>query len=282
MKLSGAMDSNGGDCLLNFKERYGPWAVIAGASEGTGRSFADQLAMRGINCILIARRSGPLDELADELRARHGVECISASVDLAAREALSEVVALAGKREIGLYINNAGSDTNDSTFLDGGIDAWERLVDRNVMTPMRISYYFGKLMRERGHGGIILVGSGACYGGATGMAVYAGTKAFDLCFGEGLWAELRPHGVHVLNLILGRTNTPMFRAFMEKRGLTVGEGVAEPDDVAKLGLERLPHGPVQNWGATDDQQGFAPISAAARRERILRIEAASNNLFKDK
>ena len=267
---------------MNFKERYGPWAVIAGASEGTGRSFADQLAMRGINCILIARRAAPLDELAEELRARHGVECISASVDLAAREASSEVVALAGKREIGLYINNAGSDTNDSTFLDGKIDAWETLVDRNVMTPMRISHHFGKLMRERGRGGIILVGSGACYGGATGMAVYAGTKAFDLCFGEGLWAELRPHGVHVLNLILGRTNTPMFRAFMEKRGLPVAEGAAEPDDVARLGLERLPHGPVQNWGAADDQPGFAPVSAAARRERILRIEAASNNLFKVK
>jgi NAD(P)-dependent dehydrogenase (short-subunit alcohol dehydrogenase family) len=114
------------------------------------------------------------------------------------------------------------------------------------------------------------------------MAVYAGTKAFDLCFGEGLWAELRPHGVHVLNLILGRTNTPMFRAFMEKRGLPVGAGAAEPDDVAKLGLERLPHGPVQNWGAADDQPGFAPISAAARRERILKIEAASNNVFKAK
>ena len=267
---------------MDFAERYGPWAVIAGASEGTGRSFANQLAARAINCILIARRSGPLNELAEELRARHRVQCVSASVDLFSREALGQVADVAGRREIGLFINNAGSDTNDSKFLEAEIDNWEKLIERNVMNPMRMSYHFGKPMRDRGHGGIILVGSGACYGGATGMAVYAGTKAFDLCFGEGLWAELRPHGVHVLNLILGRTNTPMFRAFMEKRGLTVGKDAAEPDDVAKLGLERLPHGPVQNWGAADDQQGFAPISAAARRERILQIEAASNNLFKAK
>jgi len=267
---------------VNFAERYGPWAVIAGASEGTGRSFAKQLAARAINCILIARRSGPLNELAEELRTLYRVECVGATVDLASREALSHVVDVTAGREVGLYVNNAGSDTNDSKFLDGGIDNWEKLVDRNVMNPMRMSYHFGRLMRDRGRGGIILVGSGACYGGATGMAVYAGSKAFDLCFGEGLWAELRPHGVDVLNLILGRTNTPTFRAFMEKRGLTVGEGAAEPDDVAKLGLERLPYGPVQNWGAADDQQGFAPISAAARRERILRIEAASNNLFKAK
>jgi short-subunit dehydrogenase len=267
---------------VNFSERYGPWAVIAGASQGTGRSFAHQLASHSINCILIARREGPLRELAEELRARHRVECVTASVDLAAREALSHMIDITQGREIGLYINNAGGDTNDSQFLDCEIGNWEKLVDRNVMNPMRMSYHFGKLMRDRGHGGIILVGSGACYGGATGMAVYAGTKAFGLCFGEGLWAELRPHGVHVLNLILGRTNTPMFRAFMQKRGLPLGDGVAEPDDVAKLGLERLPHGPVQNWGAADDEPGFAPISAAARRERILRIEAASNNLFKTK
>jgi uncharacterized protein len=267
---------------MEFAERYGPWAVIAGASEGTGRSFAERLAAHGINCILIARRRGPLDELAEELRARHRVECVSASVDLAARDALRQVVAAAAGREVGLFINNAGGDTNDCKFLEGEIGNWEQLVDRNVMNPMRMCHHFAKPMRDRGRGGIILVGSGACYGGATGMAVYAGTKAFDLCFGEGLWAELRPHGVHVLNLILGRTNTPMFRAFMEKRGLPVGAEAAEPDDVAKLGLERLPHGPVQNWGAADDQQGFAPISAAARRERILKIEAASNNLFKTK
>jgi short-subunit dehydrogenase len=265
---------------MDFADRYGPWAVIAGASEGTGRSFAQQLAARAINCVLIARRRGPLDELAEELRKRHGVECLSASIDLAARDALGRIVDVSGGREVGLFINNAGSDTNDAKFLDGELDGWEQLVERNVMNTMRMSHHFGSLMRKRGRGGIILVGSGACYGGATGMAVYAGSKAFDLCFGEGLWAELRPHGVDVLNLILGRTNTPMFRAFMEKRGLPVGADAAEPDEVAKIGLERLPHGPVHNWGVADDQQGFSPLSAAARRERILKIEAASNNLFK--
>jgi short-subunit dehydrogenase len=267
---------------VDFAKRYGPWAVIAGASEGTGRSFADQSAARGINCILIARRPGPLEELARDLRVRHRVECVVACLDLAAPDAAGRVADAARGRDVGLFVNNAGSDANDSQFLDGELDDWEKLVERNVMNAMRMSYHFGKLMRDRGRGGIILVGSGACYGGATGMAVYAGTKAFDLCFGEGLWAELRPHGVHVLNLILGRTNTPMFRAFMAKRGLPVGEGAASPDEVAKLGLERLPHGPVQNWGAADDEQGFAPISAAARRQRILKIEAASNNLFKTK
>jgi len=83
---------------VEFAERYGPWAVIAGASEGTGRSFADQVAARGINCILIARRKGPLDELAEELRTRHRVDCVSASVDLFARDALRHVVDASGGR----------------------------------------------------------------------------------------------------------------------------------------------------------------------------------------
>lgn len=266
---------------MDFAARYGPWSLIAGASAGTGCAFARQIASRGVNCILIARRLGPLLELAKELRARHGVQCLTASVDLSAPDALARIVDATADREVGLFINNAGADCNDSKFHDADIEAWVALIERNVVSPTRLCHYFGQLMRRRGRGGIILVGSGACYGGAAGMAVYSGTKAFDLCFGEGLWAELRPHGVDVLNLILTRTDTPAFRAFMEKRGLTVGTDVAAPDDVAKLGLDRLPHGPVQNWGTPDDQQGFASSSAAARRARILKIEAAPGNPFKE-
>jgi hypothetical protein len=69
---------------MTFTERYGPWAVIAGASEGTGRAFAHKIAGLGLNCILVARREGPLDALAQEIRAGHGVECITAGVDLSA------------------------------------------------------------------------------------------------------------------------------------------------------------------------------------------------------
>jgi short-subunit dehydrogenase len=267
---------------MSFTERYGPWAVIAGASEGTGRAFAHRIASHGVNCILIARREGPLNALAEEIRTAHRVECVTASVDLAATAAVDTIKAVAATREVGLFVSNAGSDTNGSRFLDRTIDAWANLVSRNVMTVMRCCHHFGGLMRERRRGGILLVGSGACYGGASFLAVYSATKAFDLCFGEGLWAELRPYGVDVLNLILGRTDTPAFRQHLAERGLPVPANLASPDEVARIGLERLPHGPVHNWGQADDAAGYGSSSAAARRDRVLALDLMTKDVFGEK
>jgi uncharacterized protein len=264
---------------MSFAERYGPWAVIAGASEGTGRAFAQRTASLGLNSILIARREGPLKALAEEIRARHGVECVTASVDLFAADAALRINAAVATREVGLFISNAGGDANSSRFLDQKIDAWVDLVSRNVMTVMRCCHHSGGLMRERRRGGILLVGSGACYGGASFMAVYSASKAFDLCFGEGLWAELRPHGVDVLNLILGRTDTPAFREVLAKKGLPVPPDLASPADVARIGLERLPHGPIHNWGQADEAAGYGSSSAAARRDRVLAIDTMTKDVF---
>ena len=108
---------------MTFAERYGPWAVIAGASEGTGRAFARKIAAKGIRCILIARREEPLRALAREIRAESGIECIVASVDLAATGAIQRIKATVGEREVGLYVGNAGSDPNGSRFLDREIGA---------------------------------------------------------------------------------------------------------------------------------------------------------------
>jgi short-subunit dehydrogenase len=258
-----------------FAAQYGPWALIAGASEGTGASFARQLAERGLNLILIARREGPLTELAEAIRADHGVECVTASVDLAAADAAERMAEAAGGREVGLLIFNAGADANGSLFLDSDLANWDALAMRNVMAVMRAAHIFGRSMRERGRGGMILVGSGACYGGLPGIGVYAATKAFDLVLGEALWAELKPHGVDVLNLIMGKTDTPAHRELMDKLGMPFPDDCASSDEVAALGLERLPHGPVLNWGLADDDPGYAGASAAQRRSRIEAIAAMS-------
>lgn len=265
---------------MSFKEKYGPWAVIAGASEGTGRAFAHQIAAQGINCILVARREEALRELAAELQEATGVECVIAAVDLSTDDASEKIIAAAGSRDVGLFINNAGADSTNTHFLDSTVDVWDGQIKRNVMTVMRNCHHFGGFMRDRGRGGILLVGSGSGYGGASFMAVYSGTKAFDMCFGESLWAELKPYGVDVLNLILGRTDTPQFRETLTRQGLPVPPGLASPDDVAKVGLARLTQGPVHNWGQEDDQAGSAPSSPVVRRARIEMIDAATKNVFK--
>lgn len=266
---------------MSFVERYGPWAVVAGASEGTGREFARQIAAKGLNCILIARREGPLKEVAEEIRAESGVEVAIASVDLARPDAAEQMVAVAGGREVGLYVNNAGADPNGKRFLDNDLQNWVDLAQRNVMTTLKAAYHFAGPMRARGRGGVLLVNSGACYGGSSFMATYAASKAFDLVFAEGLWAELRGHGVDVLSLVMGQTDTPAYRALLAEKGLPLPTNWASPVDVARVGLEQLPEGPIYNWGQANDVAGYAPNSPDQRRARVLMVEQHSRSTFGD-
>lgn len=266
---------------MSFAEKYGPWAVIAGASEGTGREFAKQIAARGLNLVLIARREGPLKELAAEISAESGVDCVIASVDLARPDASARIAEAVGDREVGLYVNNAGADPNGSRFLDKDVQAWIDLAQRNVMTTLTTCHHFAKPMRERGRGGLLLVNSGACYGGASYMATYSASKAFDLAFAEGLWAELNDKGVDVLTLVMGQTDTPAYRTLLAERGQALPANWASPADVARTGLEQLSKGPIFNWGQTNDVAGYAGVSPDARRARIKMIDQHSHSTFGD-
>jgi short-subunit dehydrogenase len=260
---------------VDFVKRYGPWAVVAGASEGTGRAYAGQLAAKGLNLILIARRSGPLLALADALGAAHGIECVAAAIDLGKNDAHARIVNAVGSRDVGLYVGNAGADPNGSRFLDIGIDPWLDLVRRNVLTTIQSCHHFGSAMRARGRGGMLLVNSYACYGGGAGLACYTASKAFELNFAESLWDELRPHGVDVMTLIMGMTDTPAYRKMLAEKGLALPTEWASAEDVAAFGLAHLADGPIQNWGIGHHDAGFAPQSAADRLVRLKAIGMAS-------
>jgi short-subunit dehydrogenase len=257
---------------MTFIEKYGPWALIAGASEGTGACYARQLADMGMKLILVARREAPLSALADEIRAKQRVDCVTATVDLARDDATDRLVAAVGSRDLGLLVLNAGADPNGSLFLDNDLANWNDLAMRNVMQVMRQCHVFGRTMRARGGGGIIIANSGACYQGIPGIGVYCATKAFDLMLGEALWGEFKPHSIDVLNIVMTQTDTPAYRELMDRMGQPFpAKACASPDDVARLALERLPHGPICNWGLADDEPGFAGASAAQRRAKIERI-----------
>lgn len=260
--------------ITEFAGRYGPWALITGASDGTGLAFARRLAGEGVNLILIARSPDKLAAAAEELTAL-GAECITASVDLSAPDAAARIAEAAGEREVGLLITNAGADPNGSRFLDKDIAAWDALVTMNVNTTMRLAHHFGQDMKARGRGGMILVSSGACYGGLSGIAAYCASKGFVLNFAEALWAELRHVGVDVLTLVLGRTDTPAHRKILEESGQAIPAGMASAEDVAEVGLRQLPHGPIWNWGQPNDLAGMAPNSPDDRRAKIVAIEAMS-------
>ncbi len=229
--------------------QYGPWAVIAGGSEGVGASFADQLADAGINLVLIARKPRPLRETAERVRAK-GVQVRTLELDLLDPGALESIRAVTDDVEVGLLVFNAGANSYGHDFVTGALDPVQDVVALNITAQLALTHHFGALMKARGRGGILLVGSLAGYLGTAHTSVYSASKAFGRIFAEGLWLELREHGVHVLELVLGVTRTPA----MERAGLDFsipGLNVAEPHDVAREGLAHLPHGPVRIAGGNE-------------------------------
>lgn len=256
------------------RARYGRWAVIAGGSEGVGAAFADELGRAGFDLVLIARKPGPLEETAAKTRT-HGVEVRTLTLDLLADDAVEAIREATADLEVGLFIFNAGANSYGHEFVTGDLTGFRGVIDLNVHRQVELAHLFGARMKEAGRGGIMLLGSLAGYMGAEHQSIYAASKAFSRIFAESLWLELEPHGVHVLELVLGVTRTPA----MERAGLNFdipGMLVAEPGDVAREGLEHLADGPVWvaggNYPAAVKRNGFPRdkiVRGAAQAMRAL-------------
>jgi len=269
--------------MSSFGDRYGPWAVVAGASVGIGAEFCRQIAAHGVDVVLVSRSADKLEALAAELQSVHGVETRVVAIDLAAPGAERDLFAATDALDVGLFVYNAGADTFNTYFLDLPAEAWHGMVRRNCVVPLMASHHYGATMVEKKRGGILLVTSGAAWAGGGRLTTYGGTKAFDLVFGEGLWAELRRDGVDVLSLVVSATDTPSLRASLEKFGVTIDDltqmaEVADPADVAREGLEHLADGPTWQVGVPDGA-GPSALGALARRDAVELITQGHDVLF---
>ncbi|CAM2998859.1 SDR family NAD(P)-dependent oxidoreductase [Prescottella defluvii] len=242
---------------------YGPWAVIAGGSEGVGAAFAEQLSRAGLNLVLIARKPEPLEATAESAR-RNGVEVRTLALDLLAPDALDRVRETTHDIEVGLLVVNAGAGAYASKFVDADLEKVRQTIDLNIAVPLALTQLFGADMKARGRGGILLLGSISGYLGTPDITFYAAAKAFSRVFAEGLWLELAPYGVHVLELVPGATRTPA----LGRLGLNLDAlpGLADPADVAREGLEHLADGPL--W-ITSDHFETAKAHSAFPRDGLL-------------
>lgn len=252
---------------LDFLHRYGPWAVIAGASHGVGAAFAHLLAARGLNCVLVARRGEALAQLKSQLEQRYAIEVLLVTQDLAQRDACERLVAAVGARQVGLFVYNAGGDPYITRFLATSVDDWEALLCLNSLTLMRCSHAFGGAMLERRRGGLLLVGSQAALGGIRKLAMYSATKGFALNLGEALWAEWKDQGVDVLNLLIGTVDTPTMRDAMVKLNIPDALTMALPkaEELALWALQELGNGPT----LIHPQDTLADLPGQARRDHVL-------------
>jgi hypothetical protein len=231
------------DPIPPVKERYGSWAVVTGASAGIGGEFARALARRGVSVVLAARRRERLDALAKELEEEHGVEARVVAVDLGEPGGADQLADAIADLDVGVLVNNAGSG-HAGRFDRQETERLRAMVTLNCVTPVVLTSRLIGGMRMRGRGAVIVVGSVAGHQPIPLHGVYSATKAFDLYFGEALWAEMLGTGIDVLVVEPGPTATE----FQEMAGEIAHAG--EPaSNVVRTALEALGRQPsvVSGW-----------------------------------
>jgi short-subunit dehydrogenase len=223
--------------MEEFGAKYGPWAVVTGASSGIGEALARDLAARGLSLVLVARRVERLEALSSSLRASRGVDALVVELDLGREGASMELVRELGDRNVGLVCANAGFGEKGA-FLEHGADVYRRMIRLNCESTMELAHAMVPRLVARGRGGILIVSSTSAFQGTPWTSTYAATKAFDLVFAEGLHHELREQGIDVVALCPGSTDTegPKRTGVDPKR---VPFGMATAESVARAGLDGL-------------------------------------------
>jgi len=227
--------------MTDFKTKYGPWALVAGASEGLGAAFAEALASRGLNLILIARTQDKLEDLAQHLGNLYSVKAIAHSLDLADFKAVKHFVSQR-KETIGLLVYNAAYSPI-GYFENVAEESMAQIVDVNIKTPLLLT----KLVS------IEMMSSLAGNQGSPKIATYAASKAFNAILAEGLWSELKNHGIDVLASCAGAISTP---GYQNAQNTKDAPGTLSARQVAESTLKALGKGPVTIPGFTNKLAHF--------------------------
>lgn len=258
---------------MNTMADYGGWALITGASSGIGAEFARALAARGANCVLVARRQDRLEALAVELAAAHGVQCRCVPQDLSAAEGPDAVVEAAADAPVGMLVNNAGVGCSGH-FESCDAARLAAMIALNCTAPVLLARAFLPGMLERGRGAIINVASISSFVPVPYDAVYGATKAFDLHFGEALWAELIDTPIDVLNVCPYLTATEFYQAEgMGAEAIQAARRQSDaPEDVVRLALNALGRRPTASPWATALAAFASRFGPRALTARVMRRE----------
>ena len=225
-----------------FHAHYGPWAVVAGASAGLGAEFATQLAARGLNLVLIARRKELLDELSAKLTREYAIEVQPLELDLAREDAGAVVEAATSDIEVGLLVYNAALSMI-GPYLQTSLQDHLDEVAINCRAPLTLSYILGQKMVKRRRGGIVLMSSLSSSQGSALITNYTATKAYNRLLAEGLWEELRTQGVDVIACSPSAVSTPNYIASAPRSG-RISASTMTPHAVVSETLVALGKQPV--------------------------------------
>lgn len=245
-------------------DRYGPAALVTGASSGIGRAMAELLAAKGVDLVVAARRVDRLDELAARLHGAHGVKVQALQADLAESGAAARILEATAAIDVGLVVSNAGFGLKGD-FDTRDAKAMSEMLMVNCHAPMMLAHGFTPRLRKRGKGGIIFTSSIEGLIGCPYSAAYSASKAFLNGLGEALWGELTPAGIDVLTLCPGATDTEAPR--LQGLDPSTFQHLMSPEDVARLTLENIRNGPVY-IPSEHYRASFAHLLAMPRAEAL--------------
>jgi uncharacterized protein len=217
----------------SFRNKYGPWAIVTGASDGIGAAFAEQLAGAGLKLVLVARRAERLKVLADRLRQEHGTDTLVIPADLSTAQGLSAVDQATSGLDAGLFVASAGYGTS-GPILNADLEQEHAMIEVNCSAVLHQTIVFGRRFAARGRGGIILLASLLGWQGTPNSAHYAATKAYVQSLAEGLRVEWKGLNVDVLSSAPG----PVHSGFATRANMRMGAAVS-PTVVARQSLNAL-------------------------------------------
>ncbi|MDX2220000.1 MAG: SDR family NAD(P)-dependent oxidoreductase [Burkholderiales bacterium] len=251
----------------SFRARYGDWAVVTGASDGIGRAFAESVAARGLNLLLVARRGDVMDTLAGELSAKHAIQCDVVATDLATDSGLACVQAAGADRDIGLLVSSAGFGTSGE-FVQSSLDVELDMLAVNCRATTTLAHHFGRRFAAQRRGGMVLMSSLLAFQGVPRAAHYAATKAYVQVLAEGLRHELRNCGVDVIAAAPG----PVATGFAERANMQMGLA-ARPREVAEITLHALGRRTTvrPGWLAKLLEASLAPLPRWGRTRMLKRV-----------
>jgi short-subunit dehydrogenase len=264
-----------------FRARYGRWALIVGGSDGLGAAFATELAGRGLDLILVARRGNVLDEVATRLHDTHGVEVRTLVLDAAVPGAADEIARRTADLDVGLVVCNAARSPTGA-FLDAPAGELDRVLDLNCRLATHLARLFGARLVERGRGGLVFLSSVAGFQGTAMVAQYAATKAYLRVLAEALWVELAPHGVDVLATCPGRVHTPTFDGSRPQalgRYNRLAPPVMAAAPVVRETLAALGRQPVVIPGRLNRLAAFAAVRLLPRRTAVTLASDATGSMY---
>lgn len=256
-------------------EKYGPWALVTGASSGIGKSVAENLASAGFHLTLVARRKADLEIQAEYYRNKFGVECFVHKEDLSDINAPARVAKATANLRVGLVVLSAGFGTSGE-FHRGDLQSEIEMLRVNGETVMRLCHYFGGQFAYQKRGGIILLSSLVAFQGVPYAAHYAATKAYVQSLGEALAVELKSHGVDVLVAAPG----PVASGFGQRAQMQMGN----PPDAARIGapiLRKLGRGYLVMPGALSKLLIFS-LKTVPRRFGVRIMQIIMGSMTKDK